>query len=479
VNPPISTDAPARPAPARARRTDVGSDGDAGEKKAPYRPAHAAHARPAVDDHDDLLLDLTDDGDDDVVLAGPLVEADDHRGGADADPETPDSIAVVDDVVVVFDDPVIEAIPAPTEPLVGARAAARAKRRRHTGEAAPQSDTDAAIAWSTEPGDAMPLGTEPYPDAVPTTTEARSTPTHFDAEPVATVTAGTVPYPDAASNIAMPSDAELLDAASPAAETLRESRRSATPLDSAVGPAAAAPAAAERDPMAFIRSVEAAWTAASCWVRRHATVQLVIPCLVLVFLGFVAVVAADGTMQRLGQIVLTAALVTAGVAWAQAIGDQRRRQQDLRFRLASGNLERADLTGTVLDGFTLWGQNLRGAKLSGCSADHVLLSGADLREASMTGASLRVASLAGADLTGARLYRSDLRGADLTGAIAQGTSFEDAILRGALLEGADLTGADLSGADLRGATHDEHTNWAGIVVNDETHLPEDMPALQA
>ncbi|MFN3219122.1 MAG: pentapeptide repeat-containing protein [Acidimicrobiales bacterium] len=411
MNPPISTAAPTRPAPRRARPVDVDRVGDVSEPKAPYRPAHAAHARPVADDHDDLLLDLTGDGEDDVVLAGPAADAADHGGGDDAQPETPASIAVVDDVVVIFDDPVIEATPAPTQPLVGARAAARAKRRRHTGDAEPQSEIDAKVAWSTEAADAVPL------DAVPSTAAAASA-------------------------------------------------------------SATAPVAADSDPLAFIRGVDAAWTAASCWVRRHATVQLVIPCLMLVALGLFAVVAADGTMQRLGQIVLTAALVTAGVAWAQAIGDQRRRQQDLRFRLASGNLERADLTGTVLDGFTLWGQNLRGAKLSGCSADHVLLSGADLREASMTGASLRVASLAGADLTGARLYRSDLRGADLTGAIAQGTSFEDAVLRGALLEGADLTGADLSGADLRGATHDEHTDWTAVVVSDDTHLPEDMPALQ-
>ncbi len=202
------------------------------------------------------------------------------------------------------------------------------------------------------------------------------------------------------------------------------------------------------------------------------------PFLVVVSVGLVAVIAADGATQRIGQIIVTAALVTAGVAWAQAIGDQRRRQHDLRFRLASGNLERADLTGTVLDGFTLWGQNLRGAKLSGCSADHVLLSGADLREASLTGASLRVASLAGADLSNARLFRSDLRGADLTDAIAVSASFEGAVLRGALLEGADLSGADLSGADLRGATHDDRTNWTGVIVSDDTHLPEGAPVLQ-
>lgn len=458
MNPPISTDAPARSAPARARRTDVGSDGDAVEKRAPYRPAHAAHARPTFDDHDDLLLDLTDEGDegdDDLVLAGPAVEADDRSGSDDADSETPNSIAVVDDVVVVFDDPATEASPAQTEPLVGARAAARAKRRRHAGEARTRTEADTTIAWSTEP--VRPV-------------EARNDLAPTGAAPIDAVAVDLVPYPDVTVvDTIIPDAAALGDAPAAAAH-----RSGAVDLDSASGPIAST----DRDPMAFIRSVDAAWTAASCWVRRHATVQLVVPCLVLVFLGFVAVVAADGTMQRLGQIVLTAALVTAGVAWAQAIGDQRRRQQDLRFRLASGNLERADLTGTVLDGFTLWGQNLRGAKLSGCSADHVLLSGADLREASMTGASLRVASLAGADLTGARLYRSDLRGADLTGAIAQGTSFEDAVLRGALLEGADLTGADLSGADLRGATHDEHTNWADVVVNDDTHLPEDLPAPQ-
>lgn len=408
MNPPISTDAPTRPAPRRARPVDVDLDvdlaGDASEPEAPYRPAHAAHARP-VDDHDDLLLDLTGDGDD-VVLAATTADVGGRRGDDEAQPETPEPIAVVDDLVVVFDAPTVDAL---IEPLVGARAAARAKRRRRSGDTDPQADADRVIGWSTEAADAPPAGAAPDTDA------------------------------------ALPTDAS---------------------------------AAAGSDPMAIIRSVDAAWTAASCWVRRHATAQLVIPCLVLVALGLFAVVAADGTMQRLGQIVLTAALVTAGVAWAQAIGDQRRRQQDLRFRLASGNLERADLTGTVLDGFTLWGQNLRGAKLSGCSADHVLLSGADLRDASMTGASLRVASLAGADLTGARLYRSDLRGADLTGAIARGTSFEDAVLRGALLEGADLTGADLSGADLRGVTHDEHTDWTGVVVNDDTHLPEDMPSLQ-
>lgn len=312
MNPPISSDAPVRHAPTRARRVAAGVDGRAGRRRTPYRPAHAAPARPAAADHaGDLVVDLTIDGDEVVVCPTPKL----------------------------FDQAAVE-----------------------------------------------------------------------------------------------------------------ESR-----------PPAAEPAAAR---------------IAAGWVRRHVAVQLIVPCLALAVAGLVAVVAVRGVIGQLGQVVLTASLVTAGVAWAQAIGDQRRRQQDVRFRLATGNLERADLTGTVLDGFTLWGQNLRGAKLSGCSADYVLLSGADLRDASMSGASLRVASLAGADLTDAHLFRSDLRGADLTGAVARGASFEQAVLRGALLDGADLSGADLCGADLRGAMHDEDTNWAGVVVSDETRLPEDLPPLR-
>ena len=411
MNPPISAEAPARTAPAHDRRTDTHLDGDTGEVTGSYRPAHAAPARPVVDD-EGPLLDLTDD-DDEVVLSGPANEAGAALGatrrrevGDSADPAPSRSVIVADDMVVLFDDLAEDESSSAATTLVGTRAAARAKRRRRTADAAPKGDTDAIVAWSTEPDE--------------------------DGQGQANdVTSG------------------------------------ATPMARSI--------ATDSDPLALVRSVETAWTAAACWVRRHATVQIAVPCLVLAAVSLVAVVAADGAVQRLGQIVLTAALVTAGVAWAQATGDQRRRQQDLRFRLASGNLERADLTGTVLDGFTLWGQNLRGAKLSGCSADHVLLSGADLRDASLTGSSLRVASLAGADLSGARLYRSDLRGADLTGAIAEGASFELAVLRGALLEGADLSGADLSGADLRGATHDEHTCWEGVVITEDTHLPEDLP----
>jgi hypothetical protein len=211
-----------------------------------------------------------------------------------------------------------------------------------------------------------------------------------------------------------------------------------------------------------------------CWLRSHATWQIAAPCLAGVITGTAALAFADGTAQRFGQVIVTAALVTIGFAWTQSVQDQRRRQQDLRFRLASGNLERADLSGTVLDGFTLWGQNLRSARLAGASADHALLSGADLRDASMPGVSMRAASLCGADLTGASAYRADLTAADLTGAIAAGTVFEQAVLRGARLEGVDLSDADLSGADLRGATHDTATVWDRAIVSLDTHLPEDL-----
>lgn len=220
--------------------------------------------------------------------------------------------------------------------------------------------------------------------------------------------------------------------------------------------------------------VSNAFVEVRCWLRRHATWQIAAPCLAGVITGTAALLFADGAAQRFGQVVVTAALVTIGFAWTQSVQDQRRRQHDLRFRLATGNLERADLSGTVLDGFTLWGQNLRGARLSGCSADHVLLSGADLRDASMSGISLRAASLCGADLTGAHAYRADLTAADLTGAIVVGTGLEQAVLRGARLEGADLRDADLSGADLRGATHDAATMWDRAVVSADTHLPEDL-----
>jgi hypothetical protein len=101
----------------------------------------------------------------------------------------------------------------------------------------------------------------------------------------------------------------------------------------------------------------------------------------------------------------------------------------LKFRIAKGNPETA---------------NLGDADLSGVDLNHAELSGADLN-----GADLRDANLSGADLSGADFNHANLSGADLSGANLNGADLIRANLNGANLNRTKLKYANLSGADLR------------------------------
>jgi len=142
-------------------------------------------------------------------------------------------------------------------------------------------------------------------------------------------------------------------------------------------------------------------------------------------------------------------------AWVASAG-RRGRQADLSRALLPGadlrhaNLERAVLSGTVLQRATLTAANLRGA---------------DLQHVNLVGAVLDSAILDSATLDGANLAGASVRGATLRDAVSQA-----AVLAGARLEGVDLAVArwlrDVrwtavldDGSFLEGAYYDSRTRW--------------------
>lgn len=181
--------------------------------------------------------------------------------------------------------------------------------------------------------------------------------------------------------------------------------------------------------------------------------------------------------------------------------------EQLKFEMAAGHFEGADLSGAHFEG-----SHLAGAHMDGANLGWSRFEGADLYEASLIGAycgftrieaierslglwlsrqyddaddfpgatfegaHLTQARLLGADLTGANLRDADLTKADLAGASLRMTQLEGAKLRNAWLGGeriskialeqirvyaSDFPGV-LGGADLARATCDRRTRLDGI-----------------
>ena len=96
--------------------------------------------------------------------------------------------------------------------------------------------------------------------------------------------------------------------------------------------------------------------------------------------------------------------------------------------------ERADLSGTNLQGRILIGLQLPAARFYR----------ADLKGADLSGSDLRWANFVEADLSWADLSGSDLRGCDFRRADLRDANFEGSDMRAALLQGADYDGATCS-----------------------------------
>ena len=130
---------------------------------------------------------------------------------------------------------------------------------------------------------------------------------------------------------------------------------------------------------------------------------------------------------------------------------------DLRdAKLSGANLEKADLSETILFKADLSGANLEKANLSGADLGAAKLSEADLTLANLSGAYLEEANLSEALLIEAKLLGAHLEETNLSGA-----KLIKANLSGAKLEKANLSGADLSGADLKEAADLSRSNLSG------------------
>ncbi|WP_395994470.1 pentapeptide repeat-containing protein [Chlorobium phaeovibrioides] len=176
-----------------------------------------------------------------------------------------------------------------------------------------------------------------------------------------------------------------------------------------------------------------------------------------------------------------------------------------RANLSGTILVRADLSGARLDEANLSGSNLamsfiQKADLKGADLAGSWLNKANLKSSYMVEASLRRSSLAGANLRWARLREADLMDANLTNAILFETDFTNANLRGANLQGATflpnaiLQGATLSAGTIlpsgepadrgwcmrRGARFDQnHTTSHNSIQAPPVELPEETTVLTA
>ena len=112
-----------------------------------------------------------------------------------------------------------------------------------------------------------------------------------------------------------------------------------------------------------------------------------------------------------------------------------------KLMLTGGDMQGANLTGTILNGSGFAEANLAGAKLDGAEISRVSFKSANLSNASMEKASGSKVEFAGANLSGARLAKLDVSRSNFTGAN----------LAGADLTKAELTRCDFAGADLSGA----------------------------
>jgi hypothetical protein len=157
--------------------------------------------------------------------------------------------------------------------------------------------------------------------------------------------------------------------------------------------------------------------------------------------------------------------------------------------LNKANLRRADLIEADLSGAHLSWADLRGANLSRANLSEAHLSWANLsfsrlkrhpgespRETNLSRANLSRAELRWANLSEANLSRADLSGAnlsraDLSGANLSGTNLVEADLRGADLILANLVEADLTDADLTGCRIYGISAW-GLKVSEKTKQRE-------
>ncbi|KNC50872.1 BTB/POZ domain-containing protein [Thecamonas trahens ATCC 50062] len=143
--------------------------------------------------------------------------------------------------------------------------------------------------------------------------------------------------------------------------------------------------------------------------------------------------------------------------------------------LSGANLQRAHLTGTVLDQALMVAADLRDALLAHASLvgtalsnvdarkaclPHASLDDAILNEANFSQADLSQASLVSASARNAYFQQACLAGADLSSANLEYAKLQRSDLRGADLTAAALANARFTGADLRGAKLD----WASADV---------------
>ena len=131
--------------------------------------------------------------------------------------------------------------------------------------------------------------------------------------------------------------------------------------------------------------------------------------------------------------------------------------------LMEAQLQKADLIGTQLQGANLSRAQLQKADLTDAQLQKADLAFAQLQSASLwhaqlQGAFLRWAQLQKADLTDAQLQGANLRQAQLQEARLAGTQAHGAILMGAQLQKANISGrAQLQKADLRSAQLQDFT----------------------
>lgn len=150
--------------------------------------------------------------------------------------------------------------------------------------------------------------------------------------------------------------------------------------------------------------------------------------------------------------------------------DSKYRWPSSKFRLYGAHLERAKLSGTILDGARLGGAFLTRAALRDCSLRGARLYRAFLEQAYLQGANLDHADLRQAHLMKARLQGASLKGADLTGAhLGHETERNQAILYG-VVEGVDGT------KEYAPALWDDSTKWPegfdpdGVIAQQRTNL---------
>ncbi|MCB1042927.1 MAG: pentapeptide repeat-containing protein [Acidobacteria bacterium] len=90
-------------------------------------------------------------------------------------------------------------------------------------------------------------------------------------------------------------------------------------------------------------------------------------------------------------------------------------------------LERHNLAGLNLSGYSLGGADLSSKNMRGIDLSYAHLGNANLRGCDLRNANLRNANLGAADLTGADLRYSDLRASNMEGAIILGTDFRESM----------------------------------------------------